>query len=155
MLFRSHMKPLMKTQPLENVLVTSGAKDAISLCCRALMDDDSVIFVPSPTYLTAIPIFRRTGAHIVSVKQDQEGLCPARLSALMKTYGSNSRRSFVYLIPEFDNPTGRSLSLARRQEIARVIAHYGAVLIEDDPYRQIRFSGDAYPAVGSDRKSVV
>lgn len=132
-----------------SVMITNGAKDAISLCCRALMGGDSIIFVPSPTYLTAILIFLRSGARVVPIAQDDWGVCPETLAQMLAAHAQEPGRRFVYLIPEFDNPTGRSLSLERQKKIAELIQQYDAILIEDDPYRQIRFSGTPNPPISS------
>ena len=133
----------------DQLMLTNGAKDAISIVCRALFDEDTIVIVPSPTYLTAIPIFRRTGAKIVPINQDNMGIDVDILAERLSQHSVTGKKIFLYLVPEFDNPTGSCLPLSRRQKIADLVEDFDITLIEDDPYRYIRFLGEALPPISA------
>jgi 2-aminoadipate transaminase len=133
----------------ENVLVTNGAKHAIDLICRVLLDEGDAIVVTRPTYFTAIPIFRSFGVQFIEVGQDRDGLDVAELTAVLAIRESEGRRppKFIYNVPDFHNPTSVTMSLERRKALMELASERGIHIIEDSPYRKVRFGGTSIPSL--------
>lgn len=119
------------------VQVTSGSQEGIFLVGQTLIDPGDVVLVEQPTYLAAVQAFALAGARLVAVETDEHGMLPDALDAAIATH----RPKFVYLIPTFQNPTGRSMPIDRRREVAEVLLRTGVPLLEDDPYGELRFEG--------------
>jgi 2-aminoadipate transaminase len=133
----------------ENVLVTNGAKHAIDLICRVLLDEGDAIVVTRPTYFTAIPIFRSFGVRFIEVGQDRDGLDVAELAAVLARREREGQRppKFIYNVPDFHNPTGVTMSLERREALIRLASERGIFILEDSPYRKVRFEGASIPSL--------
>lgn len=135
----------------EEVLVVNGAKHGLDLLCRLLLDEGDSIVVTAPTYFTAIPIFKSFGARLIEVDQDEQGLSvdalEQRLAHLAREGGRPPK--FIYDIPDFHNPAGVTMTRQRREALLDVAARYGMFVIEDSPYRKIRFEGDSEPLLKS------
>jgi 2-aminoadipate transaminase len=133
----------------EDVLVVNGAKHGIDLICRLLLDEGDTIVVTAPTYFTAIPIFRSFGAEIIEVEQDEDGLIVSDLEDLFGRMRAEGRPlpKFIYNVSDFHNPTGAAMSLARRRALVALAAREGVWIIEDNPYRRVRFEGEALPTL--------
>jgi 2-aminoadipate transaminase len=131
----------------ENILVTNGAKHAIDLICRVLLDEGDAIVVTRPTYFTAIPIFRSFGVRFIEVGQDRDGLDVAELTSLLAMRDRDGERppKFIYNVPDFHNPTGVTMSLERRMALMQLASERGISIIEDSPYRRVRFEGKGIP----------
>ncbi|MFJ6652728.1 PLP-dependent aminotransferase family protein [Microbacterium sp. NPDC091313] len=123
----------------EDVLVTSGSQQALTLIAAALLDPGAVVAVEDPTYLAALQSFRLAGAQVVTVAGDDDGVDPDALLASIRTH----RPSMLYLVPTYANPTGRTTSLERRRAIVRIAAEHGVWVVEDDPYGELRYEGEA------------
>jgi 2-aminoadipate transaminase len=125
----------------EHVLITNGAKQALELVCRVLLDQGDSIVVTAPTYFTAIPIFRSFGVEFVEIRQDSEGLCVQQLEQHLECSVKENRRlpKFIYDVPDFHNPTGVTMSRPRRQQLLQAAEKYGLWIVEDSPYRKVRF----------------
>jgi 2-aminoadipate transaminase len=121
-----------------DVLITSGSQQALTLAATALLDPGDAILVEEPSYLAAIQAFTLAGARVVPVACDDDGILPDALEAAAVTSGAR----LAYLIPTFQNPTGRTLPLERRRAIAAIAERIGLWLIEDDPYGALRYSGE-------------
>lgn len=132
-----------------DILVTNGAKHAIELICKLLLDEGDSIVVTVPTYFTAIPIFRSFGVRFLEVAQDAEGLDVEQLETLIAELERKGERlpKFIYNVPDFHNPTGVTMSLARRQALVNLAARKGIYILEDSPYRKVRFEGADVPSV--------
>ena len=124
--------------PFEQILITSGSQQAIDLCAKILLDPGDVVLTESPTYLAAIQVFQSYEARFVQVPTDDDGLLPEALPPLIERY----RPKLLYTIPNFQNPTGRTLSAARRAELVRIAAETGLTIVEDDPYGRLRYAGE-------------
>lgn len=122
----------------ENILITSGGLEGINLLCQLFIDPGDVILVESPTFVHCVEIFEMFQAKCISVDMDENGMIPEDLEEKIRRY----RPKVVYVIPTFHNPTGRTLSLERREKIAALGSRYDVVILEDDPYRDIRYSGE-------------
>lgn len=129
-----------------NILVTSGSSQAIDLCCRVFLDPGDAIIVEDPTFLGATEIFRAYGAKIATVATDDHGM---RMDALEIALQANPNTKFIYTIPTFQNPTGTTMPLERRQRLVDLARQYNVAILEDDPYVELRYGGDPVPAVAS------
>jgi 2-aminoadipate transaminase len=133
----------------ENVLVTNGAKHAIDLICRVLLDEGDAIVVTRPTYFTAIPIFRSYGVRFIEVGQDSDGLDVDELSRVLASRERDGLAppKFIYNVPDFHNPTGVTMPLERRKALVRLASERGIHIVEDSPYRKVRFEGSSLPSL--------
>lgn len=131
----------------EEILVTNGAKHAIDLICRLVLDEGDSVVVTAPTYFTAIPIFKSFGASFIEVGQDRDGLDVAELSSVLARMASEGRAmpKLIYNVPDFHNPAGVSMSVARRRALLELARRHGIVIVEDSPYRKVRFEGESVP----------
>lgn len=120
------------------IQVTSGSQEGIFLVAQALLEPGDVVLVESPTYLAAVQAFGASGAHMVGVPTDEHGVVPDGLEAAIRAH----HPKFVYLIPTFQNPTGRTMPALRRAEVADVLLRHGVPLVEDDPYGELRYAGE-------------
>lgn len=134
----------------ENVLVTSGSQQALDLIGKLLINPGDRVLVEAPTYLGALQAFSVYGADYVSVPSDEDGL---RSDLLEKPLRSGPK--FMYVLPNFQNPGGTTLSEGRRHELVLLADRYGIPIIEDDPYGQLRYEGEHLtPLVVLDRENL-
>jgi 2-aminoadipate transaminase len=124
----------------DNVLVTTGAQQALDLVGKAFINPGDRVATEEPTYLGAIQAFSTYEAHYVTVPVDDDGMCVDRLEDALR-----AAPKFLYVLPNFQNPAGVTLSLARRRRLVELAARYGTPIIEDDPYGQLRYSGEHLP----------
>ncbi|MGA2456854.1 MAG: PLP-dependent aminotransferase family protein [Terriglobales bacterium] len=122
---------------LENVLITSGSQQALDLIGKLFINAGDRVLVEAPTYLGALQAFTVYGAEYVSVPIDENGL---RTDLLEKPLRSGPK--FMYVLPNFQNPAGTTLSEGRRHELVLLADKYGIPIIEDDPYGQLRYEGE-------------
>lgn len=125
------------------VLVFSGSQGVLDAAGKILISPGDLVAVETPTYLGALQAFAPYQPRFVSLETDDDGLVPASLDSLLEAEAVK----FVYLVPTFQNPTGRTLSLARRREVAEILQRRGALLIEDDPYSDLRYVGERVPPI--------
>lgn len=130
----------------DNVAITTGSQQSIDLITRMFVDRGDTVIVEKPTYLCALDVFRSYGAHIVGVDMDDEGM---KMDELEKVLQDNPNAKMIYTIPTFQNPTGRTMPASRRAKMVELAKKYDVVIVEDDPYGQLRFAGEAVPAVKS------
>jgi 2-aminoadipate transaminase len=128
-----------------DLLITSGSQQALTLIAGVLLDPGDRVLVEEPSYLAALQCFALAGAEAVPVPCDEDGLDPDALEALVRQH----RPKLLYTIPTFHNPTGRTLPHDRRQALAEVAARTGLWLVEDDPYGELRYRGEALASVAS------
>ncbi|HOG47216.1 MAG TPA: PLP-dependent aminotransferase family protein [Anaerolineae bacterium] len=134
-----------------NILVTSGSQQALDLVGRLFIDPDDVVLVERPTYLGALQAWQAYGARFVSVPVDDDGMDVAAAEAVIAKH----HPKFVYVMPNFHNPAGVTLSLARRRQLLELVRRYGIALVEDDPYGDLRFEGeDVAPLYALDAASL-
>lgn len=126
----------------DNVLITSGSQQALDLLGKIFINRGDRIITESPTYLGALQAWRAYGAEFLPVACDQDGL---RLDALEEALRAGPK--FIYLMPNFQNPTGVTLAESRRAELISMAEKYGVPLIEDDPYGQLRYEGEHLPSL--------
>ncbi len=124
----------------ENVLVTSGSQQALDLIARLFLNPGDRILTEEPTYLGAIQAFRAEQGEFLPVPIDEDGL---RIEALEEKLRAGPK--FLYILPNFQNPGGTTLSLPRRRRLIELANHYGTPIVEDDPYGQLRYEGEHLP----------
>ena len=127
------------------VLPVTGSTQAMDLLCKALINPGDVILVENPSFLGNLQCMHLYEAQLVPVESDEHGLIPEKVEEAMERY----HPKMLYVIPTFQNPTGKTLSLERRRPIAELAAKYGVVVAEDDPYRDLRYAGEALPSIKS------
>ncbi|WP_377704159.1 PLP-dependent aminotransferase family protein [Pseudoduganella sp. UC29_71] len=123
----------------EQVLMTSGSQQALDLLGKVLVDEGSKVLVETPSYLGALQAFSVYRPNFVSVDTDEHGLVPSSLN------GVAAGARLLYALPNFQNPTGRSLSVERRVELVETCARLGVPLVEDDPYGALSYKGEPAP----------
>lgn len=124
----------------ENVLITSGSQQALDLIGKLLINPGDRVLVEAPTYLGALQAFNVYGADYVSVPSDDDGLRSDLLEDPLR-----SGPKFMYVLPNFQNPGGTTLSEGRRHELVLLADKYGIPIVEDDPYGQLRYEGEHLP----------
>jgi 2-aminoadipate transaminase len=129
----------------ENVLITSGSQQALDLIGKVFVDGARPICVERPTYLGALQAWDSYAADYRTVPLDDEGILLEGLPELLERH----RPRFLYVLPNFQNPAGVSLSLARRHQLVEIVAASDCFLVEDDPYAELRFEGEGMPALAS------
>ncbi|XUL88877.1 PLP-dependent aminotransferase family protein [Streptomyces galilaeus] len=129
----------------DDLLVTTGSQQALSLLATALLEPGDVVLVERPCYLAALQVFAFAGARVVGVPSDSDGLDPEALDELVV----RERPKLFYTVPTFQNPTGRTLPAARRAAVAAVAARRGLWIVEDDPYGELRFEGERLPWIAA------
>ena len=135
---------------LDNVLVTTGSEQALDLVGKAFVDPGDTVLVEQPTYLCALDVFRSYGANFASVEMDEDGM---KMDALEEALKANPNTKLIYTVPNFQNPTGRTMTEERRKQLAELAEKYDVYVLEDNPYGEIRFAGQHVPAVKSFDKS--
>jgi 2-aminoadipate transaminase len=144
---RDRQHQLHAHQPAEDeLIVTSGGMECLTLVCQALVDPGDTILVEAPTYLAALAAFRAAEAQVAGLPMDDEGLI---VEALEERLVAGPRPKFLYTIPEYQNPTGRTLSLRRRQALVETCRRHGVLILEDVAYRELPFDGTSLPSLWS------
>ena len=126
----------------ENILITSGSQQALDFIGRLFINRGDYIVVESPTYLGALQAWNAYGAQYISVPADENGMMVDELEAALRV-----GPKFIYVLPNFQNPSGSTLSLERRQKLVELADKYGVPIVEDDPYGQLRYEGEHLPSV--------
>ena len=129
----------------EQLLVTSGSQQALTLAAAVLIEPGDRVLVEEPSYLAALQAFALAGAVVVPVACDDDGLDPDAVAAAAAEHGAR----VLYTVPTFHNPTGRTLPLERRRALAAVAEQCGLWLIEDDPYGELRYRGEPLPSLAT------
>jgi 2-aminoadipate transaminase len=124
----------------ENVTIVNGSQQGLDLVGKVFLDPGDHVVLEDPSYLGAIQAFDAYQTRYLTVDTDEEGLLPASLEAVLER--ADPFPKFLYLVPNFQNPTGRTLSGQRRESVVRICEHFGLPIVEDDPYGELRFEGD-------------
>lgn len=142
----------------ENVMIVNGAKHGLDLACRVFVEPGDAVIVTAPTYMTALGILRAHEAVFLPIGQDEAGINTVELEARLTEIETAGRPlpKLMFDVPDFHNPTGITTIAERRRKLVDLAERFGFVIVEDDPYRRIRFEGEAVPPIKSfDRKGVV
>lgn len=130
----------------DNLCMTTGATQGLALIANMFLDEGDVVLTESPSYLGAINACRPYGVDYIGVATDDDGM---DVDELEKILSENDKVKMVYVIPNFQNPTGKAWSLERRKAFMEVIAKHDVVVVEDNPYGELRFKGDFVPTLKS------
>lgn len=128
----------------ENVLLTSGSQQALDLAARAFIDDGDAVAIECPTYLAALQVFDSYGASYRQIDHDSDGMV---VGLAEKALSQGCKLMFT--LPNYQNPTGRTLHLHRREQLAEALAKSDTILLEDDAYYDLRYEGSALPPIGA------
>ncbi len=133
------------TVTVDNVFVTGGSQQGLDLVGRLFLEKGSYVVTESPTYVGAIQAFNFYGARYCALPMDEEGLVVDRLEESIKKYSPR----LIYVVPNFQNPSGRTLSYRRRAVLIESAARYNVPVVEDNPYVELRYSGQRLPSLAS------
>ncbi len=128
---------------VDHVIITTGSQQALDLIGKVLLDKGDGVIVEKPTYLAAIQAFSMQQPVFYPVDLTEEGMAPEQLEAALQ-----NPVKFIYAIPDFQNPTGLTYSAGNRERIRGILKDRGVVLVEDDPYGDLRFEGERLPYIG-------
>jgi 2-aminoadipate transaminase len=129
----------------ESVTIVNGSQQGLDLLGKVFLDPGDHVVMEDPSYLGAIQAFDAYQARYLTVDTDEEGLIPGSLERVL--YRADPFPKFLYLVPNFANPTGRTLSRARRESVVRICESFDLPIVEDDPYGELRFEGNDLPAL--------
>ncbi len=133
----------IEVQPT-NILITTASQQALDLVGRTFIDPQNPVLVELPSYIGGLQVFSSYGAQLIGVRADDDGLLVDDLEAKLQNLRREEEHyKFVYIVPDFQNPSGVTLTAQRRRDLIRVSEQYDVLLVEDSPYRQIRFEGEA------------
>lgn len=130
----------------DNILITHGSQQGLDLSGKVFLDEGDVVLCESPTYLAAISAFKAYGCNFIEIPTDTDGMI---MNILEKVLSNTKNIKLIYVIPTFQNPTGKTWSLERRKKLAELSAQFGIAVIEDNPYGELRFEGKPLPAIKS------
>ena len=129
----------------DDIMIVNGGLETMNLLCQVFIDPGDVILVEEPTFVHCVEIFEMFEARCIAVRTDDDGIDPEDVERKIRQYSPK----FVYVIPTFQNPSGRTLTLERRKKLAELGTKYDVIILEDDPYRDIRFEGEELPPIKS------
>lgn len=130
----------------DSVLVVSGGQQGIELTCKVFCNEGDTVICENPSFIGSLNSFRSNGARIVGVDVEADGISAKGLEAALK---ANPNTRFIYLIPTFQNPTGITATLEKRREVLRLAQKYDVLVLEDNPYGELRFGGKDVPTLKS------
>lgn len=130
----------------DDVIITSGGQQGNELSCKVFLNEGDTLICESPSFIGSINSFKSYNVNLVGVPMDGEGIDPELLEDALK---ANKNTKIIYLIPNFQNPTGKCMSLERRKTVYGLAKKYGVMILEDNPYGEIRFEGENIPSVKS------
>ena len=135
-----------------NILMTNGSQQALDLVGRLFINNGDKILTDAPTYLGAIQAWRAYKPQFITIPLDDDGMDPERVEKTLQQH----RIKFMYVLPNFHNPAGTTISYERRRRLVELAARYGAFIVEDDPYGELRFEGeDIAPLMSMHKENVI
>lgn len=140
------LKPFGMDGTLDNLLITSGSQQALDYLGKAFINEGDVIICECPSYLGAIQAFSQYGAKFVEVNMDDDGIIVEELKAALEKYPDTK---LIYTIPDFQNPSGKYMSIERRKEILKLAEEFKVPLVEDAPYGELVLEGEKLPNIKS------
>lgn len=138
------MKEVGVVTTAENILITSGSQQGLDLSGKVFLNEGDVVVCESPSYLGAINAFKAYSPKFVEIDTDDEGM---DMDALEKVLKETDHIKMIYVIPDFQNPSGRTWSIERRKRLIELANEYDLPVIEDNPYGELRFEGERPPAI--------
>ena len=134
----------------DNFLIVSGSQQALDLIGRLFINEGDPIIVGLPTYLGAIQAFRGYRPNFVGVPVDKNGMDVEIVEEKLKEYKAHNQKiKFIYVVPDFQNPSGVTMTYERRLKLLELAEEYETIIVEDSPYREIRFEGESIPMIGA------
>ncbi len=130
----------------DDVLITSGAQQIMDLCSKALLNEGDVVICEAPSFIGSLNTFRSYNARLVGVKVESDGMSVEDLETALK---NNPKAKFIYTIPNFQNPSSVTMSLEKRKKVYALAKKYGVLILEDNPYGDLRYSGEYVPNIKS------
>ena len=130
----------------DSTIIVTGGQQGIDLTCRVLCNPGDVVICENPSFIGALNAFRSNGAKLVGIEMEEDGLNVGKLEEALRTY-PNVR--MLYLIPTFQNPSGTCMSLEKRKQVYALARRYNTIILEDNPYGELRFSGEELPTFKS------
>lgn len=127
----------------DNILLTSGSQQALEMIGKLFIDYGDIVIVESPSYLGAIQAFDLYAPRYVTVPMDEQGIVISELERVLQIVTPK----FIYTVPTFQNPSGRTMSADRRKQLIALAEHYDLVIVEDDPYGELRYTGEPVPPI--------
>jgi 2-aminoadipate transaminase len=141
----SHEKGTIKP---ENILVTAGSQQGLDMVAKVFVDPGDIIVMELPSYVGGLQAFTSYRAKMVGVPQDDQGMRMDKLEKLLEKLARKKKKpKFIYVVPDFQNPSGVTMSLERRKKLLELAYKYEVPIVEDSPYRDLRFAGEAVPAI--------
>ncbi|HZI11846.1 MAG TPA: PLP-dependent aminotransferase family protein [Myxococcus sp.] len=140
-----HLKQRGRVANPDQILITNGSQQGIDLVAKVLLDPGDLVVVENPSYLAALQTFGAFEAKFATVGSDDQGLRTDDLERLLATH----KPKLVYVVANFQNPKGTTLSLERRRELVRLAQQHRFLILEDDPYGELRFTGEHLPSMAS------
>ncbi len=131
---------------LDDVVVTSGGQQANELSCKVLLNEGDTLLCESPCFIGSLNAFRSYNVNLCGVDMDDDGINIEKLENAIKTH---KNVKMLYVIPNFQNPTGRTMSFEKRKAVYELACKYDFIILEDDPYGELRFAGENVPAIKS------
>lgn len=148
---RDFLKDWMKSRgcfdpSIDNLIITSGAQQANELACKVLLNEGDTLICESPSFIGSLNAFKSYNVNLVGVELESDGINLEKLEDTLKT---EKNVKILYLIPNFQNPTGRTMSLAKRKAVYELACKYDFMILEDNPYGDLRFAGEHIPSIKS------
>lgn len=132
--------------PADQILITTGSQQGIDVVSRAYLNPGDVVLIESPSYVDALNVFTSYGAVLKEIPSDEKGMLPDELERILR---EDKKVKLIYVIPDFQNPTGKTWSLERRRAFVELIEQYDIPVIEDNPYGELHFDGPVLPSLAS------
>lgn len=130
----------------DDLIITSGGQQANELSCKVLLNEGDTLLCESPSFIGSLNAFRSYNVNLKGIDMEEDGINIEKLENALKT---EPNVKILYLIPNFQNPTGRTMSLAKRKAVYELACKYDFIILEDDPYGELRFAGETIPSIKS------
>ena len=148
---RKHLTEYMKKEhntgsDNDDILITTGAQQIMDLCSKALVNEGDVVICEAPSFIGSLNTFRSYNAKLAGVPVEPDGMSTEMLEEALK---ANPNAKLIYTIPNFQNPSGVTMSLEKRKKVYELAKKYGVLIIEDNPYGDLRYSGEYVPNIKS------
>ena len=130
----------------DDLIITSGGQQANELSCKVLLNEGDTLLCESPSFIGSLNAFRSYNVHLKGIEMEDDGIDLNKLENALKT---EKNVKLLYLIPNFQNPTGKTMSLAKRKAVYELACKYDFIILEDDPYGELRFAGENVPCIKS------
>ena len=146
---RNTLKKLMEERGCfdperDDLIITSGAQQANELSCKVLCDEGDTLICEAPSFIGSLNSFKSYKTNIIGVELENDGI---NIEKLEETLKANPKTKLIYLIPNFQNPTGNTMSFEKRKAVYELAKKYGVVILEDNPYGDLRFAGENVPSI--------